>query len=178
MEIYFTADTHFGHENIISYCNRPFRDILHQDRELIRRINERVKPEDILFILGDFCFNKSKEAPKGNVFLYYRQQIKCQDVIFIRGNHDRNNSCKTKIEKINVRIGGKLIGMIHNPAHIYYTIEDLFFVGHVHTAWKFKRLKTMFRFIDMINVGVDQWNFYPVTFNEINKHYSRWRKAQ
>ena len=34
MSVFFTADTHFGHGNIIKYCNRPF--VAEQDRGALR----------------------------------------------------------------------------------------------------------------------------------------------
>ena len=34
-KIFFTSDTHFGHANIIRFCNRPYRDVNHMNQELI-----------------------------------------------------------------------------------------------------------------------------------------------
>lgn len=51
--IYFTADTHFWHENIIRFCNRPFTCAAEMDEALIANWNSRVKGNDIIYILGD-----------------------------------------------------------------------------------------------------------------------------
>ena len=63
-KVWFTADTHFGHENIIRYCNRPFADASEMDNELIQNWNGRVGHEDVIYHLGDvtlqeigFCAN-------------------------------------------------------------------------------------------------------------------------
>ena len=181
MKIFFTSDTHFGHSNIIEYCNRPFKNIEHMNKELIKRFNERVKPEDSVFFLGDFCFKSGTNRGEGlpNKADYYRQQLNCKNITFIMGNHDNNNSLKTIIESLVIRYGGKWIKLVHSPDTQYIeTKYDLMFVGHVHQNWKFKRIKQGFGFVDLINVGVDVWNFYPVTFSEIIKQYSRWIKGK
>ena len=49
--IYFTADTHFGHENIIRFCNRPFSSVTEMDETLITNWNRRVKGNDTVYIL-------------------------------------------------------------------------------------------------------------------------------
>jgi len=40
MKFFFTADEHFNHNNIIKYCNRPFKDIDEMDTMIIKRHNE------------------------------------------------------------------------------------------------------------------------------------------
>jgi calcineurin-like phosphoesterase family protein len=54
MSVFFTADQHFGHENIIKYCDRPFGCVEGMDEHLVQRWNEVVGPTDIVYHLGDF----------------------------------------------------------------------------------------------------------------------------
>lgn len=58
MNTWFTADSHFGHENIIRYCNRPFANASEMDAELIQGWNARVGPDDTVYHLGDFTLNE------------------------------------------------------------------------------------------------------------------------
>jgi len=62
MNQWFSADDHFGHGNIIKYCNRPFKDSNDMNSSLIRNWNQRVKPEDTVFHVGDFCFQETTKA--------------------------------------------------------------------------------------------------------------------
>lgn len=61
MTKYFvTADTHFCHENIIKYCNRPFRDLSHMNSALIKKWNTLVSKNDYVFVLGDFSLGNAE----------------------------------------------------------------------------------------------------------------------
>lgn len=53
--VYFTADHHFSHANIIPYAYRPFASAEEMNGEMIRRWNETVSPEDAVYHLGDFA---------------------------------------------------------------------------------------------------------------------------
>lgn len=46
MANWYTADTHFGHENVIPFCGRPFRHAGHMDSMLIESMWKVVQPED------------------------------------------------------------------------------------------------------------------------------------
>lgn len=78
---FFTADEHYGHENIIKYCDRPFSSVEEMDEELIKRHNETVGPGDVVVHGGDFTLKKSPEAEA------YVERLNGQH-IFIRGSHD------------------------------------------------------------------------------------------
>lgn len=50
--VFFTSDTHFGDERVLTELERPFNSVAEHDAEIIRRINESVRANDVLFLLG------------------------------------------------------------------------------------------------------------------------------
>ncbi len=83
MNHWFTADTHFGHANIIKYCNRPFGSSVEMNETMISNWNKVVQPGDIVYHLGDFCFGR-----KGYEFDIYFNRLNGL-IVFIKGNHDK-----------------------------------------------------------------------------------------
>ena len=75
-DIWFTSDFHLGHFNIIRYCKRPFADTREMNAAILERLNALVKPDDVLYFLGDFCMG----GPKAVTF--YRDQIACKTIHF------------------------------------------------------------------------------------------------
>lgn len=62
MSNFFTSDTHFGHRNVIDYCDRPFKEgmlykVAEMDNYLVSMWNAIVKPTDTVYFLGDFAMN-------------------------------------------------------------------------------------------------------------------------
>jgi len=181
MTVYLTSDEHIDHSNIIKYCNRPFKDINHMREEMINRHNDRVAQDDDVWHLGDFCLNKVniEHILKR---LNGRHKLIC-------GNHDKCHPCHKSGHKliqyyldagfvsvdreIMLQIEGlgnvKLSHMPyandshHDARYIEWrpkvTEEDLLLHSHVHEKWKIRG--------KAINVGVDVWDFRPVSIQEI-----------
>jgi len=152
---WFTGDFHIGHENIIKYCDRPFKNIEHMREEIIKRFNQRVKENDTVYFLGDFSFQNKKEREK----IYKRLNGKH---VFIRGNHDKTGTCP--IYSAIIRYGdGHFACICHDPIDRLSPYQVVIH-AHVHKAWKAKEDEGIL----YINVGVDVWNFYPVSITEID----------
>jgi len=166
MKVFFTADCHFDHANIIKYCNRPFKNIAHMNYEIVRRWNNVVSPEDLVYHVGDFAF---KGQLNGRIFEKRLNGI----IVHIRGNHDKNNGIKTYIDEAIMSFGGKTVFVQHKPPIDKNEIPVCDFVvcGHVHEKWKAKFVKDCN--IPIINVGVDVWNFEPVSTLSLLKYYSQ-----
>lgn len=179
MKHFFTSDCHLGHANIIKYCNRPFNSLEDMDFTIMRNWNSRVKDEDTIFVLGDFCFKNSPGGKIGegtqNKADFYSKQLN-GNKIFIQGNHDKNNSCKTIIQHIKIGYGGHEINLVHKPQHIDVDCK-INFVGHIHQNWKYKCVWYRGKLIDCINVGVDVNDFMPKTFEELYHTYVKWTKT-
>ena len=80
--IYFTADTHFFHSNIIRMGNRPFQSMEEMNQALIQNWNAKVSDNDDIYILGDLTL---KGPSLTNELL---RQLRGRKYL-IRGNHDR-----------------------------------------------------------------------------------------
>lgn len=171
--IWFISDTHFGHWKICQYCKRPFTSLKEMDDTIIKNINERIQENDLLFHLGDFCMTKSSEASEApkRAFDYYREQIKCKNIIFVRGNHDKNNTNKTPIESLVIQHGGYRIFLTHDPK---FAKESFRFNFCGHTHGKFGKFKKLGKRSYIVDLSVEVWNYMPVNINEINQAYSNW----
>ena len=81
MATYYTSDTHFGHHNIIEYCNRPYANVREMNLEMERIWNETVSPTDTVYHLGDFAL-----GDLDNALEILRRLNGCK--ILVSGNHD------------------------------------------------------------------------------------------
>ena len=164
MEYFVTADLHLDHANIIEYTHRPFRDVDQMNKTIIHNWNERIKKEDVVYHLGDFCFRGGKEGGLTKAD-WWASQLNGK-IIHLKGNHDSNNGVKTIITHLMAEFADKVILMQHippmHPAEIPAFV-DVVLCGHVHDLWKVRYIGD----VPLINVGTDQWNFYPVKLIEI-----------
>lgn len=132
---------------------------------IIRNHNSRVKPNDAVFFLGDFCFRNTANGKEGEGSLnraeYYLNKLNGR-FTFIRGNHDNNNSLKAIIEYCVIHLGGQEMFLCHNPAD-FNSAFKINLVGHVHTKWKIKKEGRSI----LYNVGVDLNRFMPISINDI-----------
>jgi len=172
--IWFSADLHLGHENIIKYCNRPFKTLDDMNNKIIQNWNSRVKNTDIVYHIGDFCF---KGGLQGSITgsKYWEKQLNGK-IIHFSGNHDKNNSLKNVLKSGKMHYGGKNLHLQHIPPKEkdYGSNVDIILCGHVHEKWKSK-----IEFgIPVVNVGVDVWNFYPINIQEIMKYIVQKTKKQ
>jgi len=167
MAIWFTADTHFGHQRIIDLCARPLDNVEAMDDLLIKNWNLKVAPDDIIYHLGDVSAHSTRPISD-----YLSRLNGCK--ILIRGNHDNDEICAAP-QWDNVydylEIDLDLTTDLQKPYKLvlfHYPIADwngyqygksIHLHGHCHG-----RTPTTKRRCD---VGVDQWGFTPVRFEDI-----------
>ncbi len=177
---YFTSDTHFGHANIIKYCNRPFKDAGEMDRFIVENWNNTVKFDDVVYHMGDVAF-ASPERIKHIVTNLNGYKI------LILGNHDRKGEKMTEYgfqevyQKHRITLNDNTEANLshypyrgtddpnHKTKFDHKNIPDdgrLLLNGHVHDDWKVKpgRFKN-----HMINVGMDQWGMKVVSEDDLIK---------
>lgn len=170
--VWFSADTHFNHFKIIEYTNRPFKTVEEMNETIIANWNSRVKPEDTVILNGDFCFKND-----GTIKAIDWEKRLNGKIVFIKGNHDNNNSCSAIIENMVIKYGGKQLFIVHDPANCNLNY-DINLTAHVHEKWKVKEAKSFPKKSILINIGVDVWNFMPVTINQILAEYSKFVKEE
>ena len=61
-QIFFIADTHFGHANVLKHDKRPFADIEAHDKSLIENWNRVLNDDDECYILGDVSWLKPEQT--------------------------------------------------------------------------------------------------------------------
>lgn len=172
--IFFIADTHFGHEAPCTKFKRedgsplrPFSCAAEADEVMVQNWNKVVKPEDRIYHVGDISMSK-KHLP-------ILDRLNGRKVL-IKGNHD--------IEKLSVytkyfddiRGSHQFAGMLitHIPVHPASLARWGFNVhGHLHANRVMRDSQyTRGQEIDprYFCVSVEQINYTPISLEEVRKH--------
>jgi len=161
MTTYFTADPHWDHKNVIKFCKRPFKDVQDMNETMIKNWNDLVQPDDTVYVLGDVQFNSDPDK--------FLSRLTGKKVLII-GNHDyQHNSVlqsdhwESVHDALLVNVQNTMIYLHHYACRVWPRAHkgSLHLYGHSHG-----RLPGNSQSLD---VGVDAWNFTPVTLTEIRK---------
>ena len=169
--IYLTSDWHFSHPKLFIYEARGFSSAWEHDEEIIRRHNEIVTNDDIVYCLGDCMLGQDLSYG-----LSCMRRLNGQKYI-IRGNHDTDNRWAAYSEVYNVYPIGWSDVIKHDFGHSYlchYPTETsslehdkplkkqlVNFHGHTHSSNVFEKGNPY-----QYNVSLDAHNCYPVSIEE------------
>jgi len=142
LSVYFWADTHFNHKNILKYTSRPFSTVKEMNENLVARWNSTVLQErDEIWLLGDFAFSHPEGEDIYQLFWKLRGR-KC----LVVGNHDERNPAVMRlpwerVEKLyTFKLGGSRAELCHYPLETWKAswAGALMLHGHCHGTLKRK----------------------------------------
>ena len=162
MRTFFTSDSHFGHDNIIKHCSRPyrehpFRDSAEMDRALTDAWNSVVSPGDVVYHLGDFSMRPAETVNGLLKKLHGTKHL-------IVGNHDRTSGVTgwaSMREMAKIDVDGQSVFLCHYPMREWPGMwrGTVHLYGHVHG--------NLHPLPGSMEVGADVWGGKPVQMAEI-----------
>lgn len=177
-QYFFTSDLHLSHTRIIELCDRPFANADEMNDEIIERYNSVVGRNDVCYILGDVSFEKDpvkldsmlarlngeKHIVWGNhdhllqKNSYWRKYFAtAQDLSLITVPESANDGKKQSIVLCHYAM------RVWNKSH--YGTWQLF--GHSHGSLADDPS------LLSCDVGVDSWDYYPVSMQQLNELMSK-----
>lgn len=188
---FFTSDTHFGHANIIKYCERPFSDYEAMDSALIKNWNRTVGETDVVYHLGDLALGPSD---RWDGILKSLNGYK----VFVVGNHDRIFGAEKERQRLKwdekyhewfdevyenyeglVLSDGTVVNLSHFPydgdshdgdRYSEFRLADNgvpLIHGHTHASFVVDghkaRASRSKAGTKMVHVGMDAWHYKPVS---------------
>lgn len=162
---FFSSDTHFGHENVIKFCNRPFKDVEEMDQTLIANWNKVVGKQDRVYHLGDFAMDY-------RVALRIRPMLNGSIYLGL-GNHDNGKKLASAFQRVYLWREFRDLNFV--ATHIPMRRQQLRGVqfnvhGHVHN--NDEELENFH-----INVSVENTDYAPVPM-EVILNEIKLRKAK
>ena len=161
--VYFIADLHLGHANIIKYCDRPFKDVDEMNEVIIRNWNNTVGKDDKVFLLGDFALSNAENIKRWGRSLNGNKTL-------ILGNHDNYSQSLyydagfKEVIKYPILWNNYMI-LSHKPQLMMDNSFYFNLFGHVHNDPSVKDVsKTGFC------VSAERIGYTPISFNEILKN--------
>lgn len=176
-KVWFTADPHFGHKNIIEYCDRPFSCVEEMDEYIVNMWNSCVGHNDEVFLLGDV----SLFGYEGRVECYLNRLS--GSITVIPGSHDYkwvqgfNDAGRVYQEsgsgwKIDIelplchrRLNGFDVVMCHYPLRTWHQSNRGSVQLHGHTHGRLAPLERQY------DVGLDNNNMELVSLEFLQERF-------
>ena len=165
MNIWFTADTHFGHRGILKHCHRPWDTIEEMNDGLIENWNEVVKPKDVVWHLGDFGWGPDID----NWVLRLNGTIN-----LLLGNHDDRHKKRLT----------ELLPFVGDVRYLRHEGERFWLSHYAHRTWRNSNHGSYHLFghshgdLDpfrrSMDVGVDAMDYHPVNLDEVIRMLDRY----
>lgn len=181
---YFTADFHLDHQNILKFCNRPFKDTEEMGRAIIKNVNDVVGPDDRLFHLGDVTGGRS------DCYQKWISQLVCRNLFLFPGNHDKNLRALSKYFKLleipygyydyrDPKDKGYLVILHHHCLRVWPHAHHG--AGHLygHSHGKLSPMATADgKGALAFDVGVDSWDYKPLSLTQVKAEFKRLSSIQ
>lgn len=167
-KIYFTADPHFFHENIIKYCNRPFENVKEMNDYIVKQWNSVIQKDDVVWLLGDLALNCTKDEAK-SVIEKLHGNIK-----IVLGNHDhwpmsfyQSLSNVSYVSKYPVIIQDFFI-LSHTPMFVSNNAPYFNIFGHVHNNPEFTTETE-----HSLCVSMERWDYKPIQCEALKEYLDK-----
>ena len=164
MKTWFTSDTHFFHDRVIEYSQRPFESIWQMNQVMIDRWNKVVAPGDTVYHLGDVALVKGTQRPE---LLWYLDALN-GNIHLCPGNHDWKNGIVKLSRWASVQdyreitLNGVNLILLHYGLKVWNRSHygSIHLYGHSHG--------TLPGDSQCVDVGVDNgWNYQPISLDQI-----------
>ncbi|WP_201830725.1 metallophosphoesterase family protein [Microvirga zambiensis] len=170
MTVFFTSDTHFGDPRVLRIDKRPFRTIAEHDEALIKNWNAVVSGSDEVWHLGDFALHVRRERIDELLGLLNGRKH------LITGNNDGPETLAAQgWESVQayaeIHLEGHAMVMCHYAFRTWKNMGRGWIDLHGHSHAKLKPQTRQF------DVGVDAFDYRPVTLETILASRTRRRKA-
>lgn len=173
--IYYTADTHLGDQRVFTKCAKPFDNLQDYEKEIIRRWNAKVTPNDTVYVLGDIADDGYLQAIEVFRILNGKKHL-------IVGNHDLAMLPKIKesgvFETVDfmmlIEDAGRKVCLCHYPLMDWmeFSRGGYHVYGHIHNKTEqndpaYPQIKEYYADKLAYNAGVDVTEYEPATLDEM-----------
>lgn len=163
-DTWIISDTHFGHKNIVKYCNRP----LNHNEKMAASWRSLVHPSDTILHLGDVSvwYGEDEEYWLGLAGALPGKKL------MIRGNHDKRKDSVYEREGFQVipefvqEFDGKRVLFSHYPDKTRLWEWDINVHGHIHNN-DHRDDPDLPKKRDYRNVSIEVMDYKPVRLRDI-----------
>jgi len=176
-DCYFTSDQHYGHENIIKFCNRPFKNSWEFIEHSVKTHNEIVPKGARVFHNGDLFWRTLGLKAALDIINALNGQH-----YFIWGNHDelieKNKVlrdqfvwCRDIAQVYHPKLDKPLV-LCHYAMYVWRNSHRGAYHLYGHTHGNLPEQNNL-----SFDCGVDAWDYKPVSIEEVIEKMER-KKAK